>query len=67
MPYGCPLMRLGFLGPAQGRSEDLGRAADFILNVANVDRAVYLGDDDSLNATVASWAGLSSVGVPPPK
>jgi hypothetical protein len=49
-------MRLGFLGPAQGNSDELGRAADFILNVAKVDRAVYLGDDDSLNVTVKNLA-----------
>jgi len=49
-------MRLGFLGPAQGKSEELGRAAEFILNVAKVDRAVYLGDDNSLDATVTALA-----------
>ena len=49
-------MRLGFLGPAQGKLDELGRAADFILNVAKVDRAVYLGSDGSLDATVAQLA-----------
>jgi predicted phosphodiesterase len=34
----------------------LGRAAEFILNVAKVDRAVYLGDDGALESTVTSWA-----------
>lgn len=49
-------MRLGFLGPAQGRLDDLSRAAELILNVGKVDRAVYLGDDDSLDATVMTLA-----------
>jgi hypothetical protein len=34
----------------------LSRAAEFILNVARVDRAVYLGDDGALESTVTSWA-----------
>lgn len=53
---GVSLMRLGLLGPAQGSAAGLGRAAEFILNVARVDRAVYLGDDGALDATVTSWA-----------
>jgi hypothetical protein len=53
---GCALMRLGLLGPSQGNSAVLGQAAEFILNVARVDRAVYLGDDGALELTVTSWA-----------
>jgi hypothetical protein len=34
----------------------LGRAAEFILDVARVDRAVYLGDDGALESTVTRWA-----------
>ncbi len=49
-------MRLGLLGPSQGNSAALGRAAEFIVNVAHVDRAVYLGDDGAMDATVKSWA-----------
>jgi hypothetical protein len=49
-------MRLGLLGPSQGNSAGLGRAAEFVLNVARVDRAVYLGDDGALESTVTSWA-----------
>jgi len=53
---GCSLMRLGLLGPSQGRSASLARAAEFLLNVARVDRAVYLGDDGALETTVTTWA-----------
>jgi hypothetical protein len=35
---------------------NLGRAAEFVLKVARVDRAVYLGDDGALDTTVTSWA-----------
>jgi hypothetical protein len=49
-------MRLGLLGPSHGNSATLGRAAEFVLNVAKVDRAVYLGDDGALESTVTSWA-----------
>jgi hypothetical protein len=54
--YGYALMRLGLLGPALGNSANLGRAAEFVLNVARVDRAVYLGDDGALESVVATWA-----------
>ena len=53
---GSPLMRLGLLGPSQGNSATLGRAAEFVLNVARVDRAVYLGDDGAMDSTVTTWA-----------
>jgi hypothetical protein len=49
-------MRLGLLGPSQGNSAALGRAAEFILDKARVDRAVYLGDDGALESMVTSWA-----------
>jgi len=49
-------MRLGLLGPSQGDAVTLGHAAEFVLNVARVDRAVYLGDDGALEATITSWA-----------
>jgi len=35
---------------------ELGRAAEFVLNVARVDRAVYLGDNGALESTVTTWA-----------
>jgi hypothetical protein len=49
-------MRLGLLGPSSSGAGDLGKAAEFILNVARVDRAVYLGDDGALDSTVTRWA-----------
>jgi hypothetical protein len=49
-------VRLGLLGPSDGDIAGLARGAEFLLNVANVDRAIYLGDDKSLEAAVVSWA-----------
>ncbi len=49
-------MRLGLLGPSKGNPATLGRAAEFILEVAHVDRAVYLGDDGALDSAVTRWA-----------
>ena len=49
-------MRLGLLGPSGGSTAILGRAAEFILSAARVDRAVYLGDDGVLETTVTEWA-----------
>ena len=34
----------------------LGRAAEFMLDGARVSRAIYLGDDGALDATVTAWA-----------
>jgi hypothetical protein len=49
-------VRLGLLGPADGDVAGLARAAEFLLDGALVDRAIYLGDDRSLEAAVVSWA-----------
>ena len=55
-------MRLGLLGPAPGSGASdtsgttLSRAAEFLLDVARVDRAVYLGDDGALDSAVTHWA-----------
>jgi hypothetical protein len=49
-------MRLGLLGPANGDLAGLARCAEFLLNGARVTRAIYLGDDDALEDTVALWA-----------
>ena len=49
-------MRLGLLGPADGDLAGLARGAEFLLNVAHVERAIYLGNDRSLEAAVVSWA-----------
>jgi hypothetical protein len=50
------LVRLGLLGPAEGDVLGLGRAAEFLLTTAKVNRAVYLGLDASLDRAVAAWA-----------
>jgi hypothetical protein len=49
-------MRLGLLGPAEGNVDGLTRAAEFLVDVAKVDRAIYLGDDGALDAAVTAWA-----------
>ena len=49
-------MRLGVLGPSEGDLVSLGRAAEFMLDGARVSRAIYLGDDGALDATVTAWA-----------
>jgi hypothetical protein len=49
-------MRLGLLGPTQGNEEALERAARFLVEERQVDRAVYLGVDTSLERIVQSWA-----------
>jgi hypothetical protein len=49
-------MRLGLLGPADGNIAGLGKAAEFLLNVQKVDRAIYLGPDQALEAAVVTWA-----------
>jgi hypothetical protein len=49
-------VRLGLLGPAEGDLAALARTAELLLNVAKVSRAIYLGDDDAMEDTVALWA-----------
>ena len=49
-------MRLGLLGPAEGDVAGLGKAAEFLLMTAKVNRAVYLGLDAALDRAVAAWA-----------
>ncbi len=49
-------MRLGLLGPANGDLVGLARCAEFLVNGAKCGRAIYLGDDDALEDTVAVWA-----------
>src|SRR5690242_20368991 len=52
-------MRLGLLGPAGSDPSTLGalgRAAEFVLNIARVHRAIYLGNDGALDRAVAAWA-----------
>ncbi len=50
-------MRLGLLGPAEGNVGGLGRAAEVLVDVLKVERAVYLGNDGALDEAVAAWAG----------
>lgn len=49
-------MRLGLLGPAGDDLATLARSAEFLLNGAKVNRAIYLGADDALEETVGLWA-----------
>lgn len=49
-------MRLGLLGPSEGDVASLGRAAEFLLNSAKVNRAIYLGNDGALDRAVSAWA-----------
>jgi hypothetical protein len=48
-------MRLGLLGPAEDVVA-LGRAAEFLITGAKVNRAVYLGTDSALDRAVSTWA-----------
>jgi hypothetical protein len=49
-------MKLGLLGPATGDVPSLLRSAEILVDVALVDRAIYLGEDDALERAVAVWA-----------
>jgi hypothetical protein len=49
-------MRLGLLGPAENDVPGLGRAAEYLLVEAKVQRAVYLATDGALDRAVAVWA-----------
>ena len=49
-------MRLGLLGPAEDDLDGLARAAEFLVNGAKVEKAIYLGDDGALEDIVEAWA-----------
>jgi hypothetical protein len=49
-------VRLGLLGPSGEDLATLARSAEFLLNGAKVNRAIYLGADEALEETVALWA-----------
>ena len=49
-------MRLGILGPAQGDLRALARGAQHLLDEVQVEKVIYLSDDDALDRVVASWA-----------
>jgi hypothetical protein len=48
-------MKLGLLGPHEGEIATLVRAARTLVEVAHVDRAIYLGEDDALERGLAQW------------
>jgi hypothetical protein len=58
-------MRIGLLGPSDGDVAALGRASEFVLNSARVQRAIYLGVDGALDRAVAAWARKLVGGVDP--
>jgi hypothetical protein len=49
-------MRLGILGPALGDLPALARGAQHLMDGAQADRVLYVGNDDALDRVVASWA-----------
>jgi hypothetical protein len=49
-------MRLGLLGPAGGDVDGLHKAAETLIGVGKVDRAIYLGRDDALEQMISAWA-----------
>jgi hypothetical protein len=49
-------MRIGLIGPAEGNVELLREAAEFLLGDCEVDEAVYLGVDDTVEEVVEGWA-----------
>jgi hypothetical protein len=49
-------MKLGLLGPAEGDVAGLAKAAEALVEVCHVDRAIYLGMDDALERTIESWS-----------
>jgi hypothetical protein len=50
------LVRLAVIGPSGGDVSTLARMAELLLHGAAVERAIYLGADDALDACVALWA-----------
>jgi len=49
-------MRLGILGPAQGDLPALARGAQHLMDHAQAEKVIYVGNDDALDRVVASWA-----------
>lgn len=54
-------MRLALLGPCEGDVAALARAARTALVELGVDRAIYLGTDDALDAVAFAWAEAAGV------
>lgn len=51
-------MRIAFLGPCDGDVGALARAARSALVELGIDRAIYLGTDDALDAVAFAWAEM---------
>jgi hypothetical protein len=49
-------MRLGILGPAQGDLPALAHGAQHLMDAAQAEKVIYVGNDDALDRVVASWA-----------
>ena len=49
-------MRLGILGPAYDDLVGLARAAQYLVDDAQADKVIYLGDDGALERVVIGWA-----------
>ena len=56
MGYPAGLMRLGILGPAYDDLVGLARAAQYLVDDAQADKVIYLGDDGALERVVIGWA-----------
>ncbi|MBK8254546.1 MAG: hypothetical protein IPK82_18000 [Polyangiaceae bacterium] len=49
-------MRLGIVGPAHGDLPSLARGAQHLMDHAQADKVLYVGNDDALDRVVANWA-----------
>ncbi|MGF1465721.1 MAG: hypothetical protein ACFCGT_06275 [Sandaracinaceae bacterium] len=58
-------MRLGLLGPSQGDEDAIRDAVEFLLGDAEVDEALYLGEDDGALERVLSAVAKDLFGGPP--
>jgi hypothetical protein len=50
-------MRIGLLGPAEGDSALVRKAAEFALDKLGTEQVVYLGTDDAARDAARAWAG----------
>lgn len=57
-------MRIGLLGPAEGDSALVRKAAEFALDRLAAEHVVYLGADDAARDAARSWAGELLQGAP---
>jgi len=49
-------MRLGIIGPAKGDLRALARASEYLLDVAGVQKVLYLASDGAVDLVVRAWA-----------